>query len=121
MNIIPELSPHDSWINSLPQSYSRLAGHFEQLANEIDRRSSEFWQMSDSEINAAFATLGAERTQTIFALQGQTVSAINELLAVLRENGFTNHSGAQTTPPRETTIENGNIVVVPIPEPQLDA
>lgn len=114
--LTPPLSPARQWLSNRRRSYELLAGWYEGIASELDKGYSEFWQMADSDINEAFAILGIEASQLVFAMHAMCVESTNAALSVLRGDGHATRGNCIAGRPREIVVNAaGNIELVPLP------
>ena len=86
-------------------------------ANSINKSFNAFWSLPDDRLQTLLQDLVDRDMLTgIFASHELAATSINAILADIGYEG----SLCKTVPTREFSIEDGKVVVVPLPEPETD-
>jgi hypothetical protein len=115
IKIIPDPTTLDANLVRINKPIDRIAKRTIANIHDLNESFQAFWNLPDDQINEILNHHGIEATQAIFGVHNVNGAAFNKLL----EDRGISTPRVILTAPRELQIVDGNLQVVPLPEPEV--
>lgn len=115
IKLIPDQTTLQVNLYKIDAPIKRIENRTRANINDLNESFQIFWNLPDEQINEILEYHGVEGTQAIFGAHNSNGTAFNKLL----EDRGISFPRVILTPPRELEEIDGNLGVVPLPEPEV--
>lgn len=115
IKLTPDQTTLQANLSKIDAPIQRIQKRIVACVNDLNESFRAFWNLPDEQINEILEYHGVEATQAIFGAHNFNGAAFNKLL----EDRGISTPRVILTPPRELEVVDGNLQVVPLPEPEV--
>jgi hypothetical protein len=115
IKLTPDQTTLQANLSKIDAPIQRIEKRIAACINDLNESFRAFWNLPDEQINEILEYYGVEATQAIFGVHNVNGAAFNKLL----EDRGISTPRVILTAPRELQIVDGNLQVVPLPEPEV--